>query len=110
MFIMAIFRRTLPIEAAYVSRYLVYTHILYAIICTFLFLKITQNWFQIALFTFSSFFYILNYNAGIICFDGILSTLKNTDYYYPAKVVAKHNADEACRLGIYCIEKHRFDK
>ena len=107
---MAVFRRDLPIESAYSSRYMVYTHLLFTIIITFLFMKRQNSKLFSTVIVFTSCFYILNYTPGKVGFSSFYSVLKDNDYFYPFKETAKQRAEEACSQNIYCIEKHRSDK
>ncbi len=95
----------------YCSRYLIYPHFLFAITFVFLLVKLKERKITRPLIIIFTLLMLVNYNMdkgdGVFGFEFLNKTLKNTDYYYPDKNGAKEAAESACRLQIYCIEKHR---
>jgi hypothetical protein len=110
MVIMSFFRGKLPIEQAYSSRYFVYTHLIWAVTCAFLFAKLHAFRLRMAVLVFSCSFYFLNFSDGLAGFQSFHGLLRNSEYYYPSREVAKQIADKSALDGIYFIEKHRADK
>lgn len=104
---MSYFRRTVPIEFATSSRYLIYSHLLYVIAVVFMFYRVDKMKLHLAVVVFTAISYLLTYNPGTVLFEGFRNTVKGTDFYFPNKEYAKQITDESCKLKIYCIEEAR---
>jgi len=106
--VMSIFRGNLPVESACSSRYLIYSHMLVAIIFIFFVIRY-QNTKKIKSITIATILllivtYALNYQEGEKGFINFYNTTKNATYDYPDPNRAKALTEEACKLNIYCIE------
>ena len=93
------------------SRYLVYPHLLIALVCILAMIKLKDKKVAMPvaiLFTLLMLVtYNMNFRGGLKDFARLKDTLKNTDYYYPHKEAAKDVANRACQAKIYCIEDNR---
>jgi hypothetical protein len=106
---MALCRGNLPILYATSSRYLVYSHIVITLVFIFLFIKVKYYPFFLASAIFSFIVYMTNFTSGIANYQWFYNSEKNDSYSCSpeGREQAKRITDESCRLGIYCIEKHR---
>ena len=93
------------------SRYLVYPHLLIAILFVFLLIRFKDKKIITPLAVLFTVIVLIAYNmncrSGLKGFAKLKETLKSTDYYYPRKDAAKQAAEQSCRLKIYCIEQNR---
>jgi hypothetical protein len=109
--VMSIFRGNLPIEGSCSSRYLIYSHLLVAVVFIFFLIRYQSQNILKRISTISVLIlvltYTLHYEEGRIGFETYYNTMKNTPYDYPDANRAKALTDEACKLNIYCIEQAR---
>lgn len=110
--VMAVFRGLLALDMAFSSRYFIYPHIITAIFFAFFLIRFQAQ--KVVLYTVVPvFLLVMGYVAKRNHDDGmgmLLALRMNTiteDYDYGNKEHAKEVADEACKLGIYCIEEKK---
>jgi hypothetical protein len=93
------------------SRYLIYPHLLTALLFILLFGKLRNKRsllpVSIPVVFLMLVIYARNFRGGEEGFARLRNTLKTTDYYYPDKSTAKTISDAACKAEIYCIEDNR---
>jgi hypothetical protein len=108
MGIMAIFRGNLPIQAAYSSRYFIYSHLMVALLFFFYMYKFKEhrltNNVSVGLVLFLLLVFARNYNDGKKNFEGFYNNMKTVKFDYPDPARAKAITDRACEFNIYCIE------
>lgn len=106
--VMSIFRGNLPIQAAYSSRYFIYSHLMVALLFFFFIYKYKgyrlSNNISVGLVLFLMFFFARNFNDGQKNFEGFYNNLKTVQFDYPDPARAKAITDRACDLNVYCIE------
>lgn len=107
----ALFRSSFKGVYFYTSRYLIYPHLLTAILFVFGFLKLNEKgikWPIIITFILIMFsVYKNNSEWGESGFNVENTRLITTNFVYPDQERAKVLTDEACRLNIYCIDEAR---
>lgn len=96
------------------SRYLIYPHLLVALLFLFLLIRMPQGNIRnvcLVLFPVTMLIaYKLNFNGGLWPLRDRNALIRDSDYYYPDKQYAKAVTETACKLNIYCIDKHRTVK
>ncbi|MDR3713571.1 MAG: hypothetical protein P4L51_12190 [Puia sp.] len=94
----------------YASRYLIYPHLLAAIVFLLAFRKLMEKnilWTVIILFCGMVYAYSNNYRYGQAGFERESLRAETLDYYYPDKHRAKVIAANACEAGIYCLQDEK---
>jgi hypothetical protein len=107
--VMSIFRGNLPIESACSSRYLIYSHMLVAIVFIFFLIRyqdsVKLKSRSVVIILLLIVTYTFNYEEGEKGFVNFYNTTKNAQFDYPDPVRAKALTEESCKLNIYCIEQ-----
>ncbi|MEO5892816.1 MAG: hypothetical protein ABIQ31_21380 [Ferruginibacter sp.] len=107
----AYFRSSLKGINFYTSRYLVYPHLLAAIVFIFAYIKLRAEKIRLvislAFIVAMVLVNVQNSRWGEMGLKIAYTRLTNYPFVYPDKERAKQLSDESCRLKIYCIEKHR---
>ncbi len=112
--VMSLFRGNMPLWCSTASRYHIYSHLLTAIAFVFLVIEMKNErivrsmMFTIVVGLF--FFYNWNVKDGGYGMKAFRTELRSMNYHYPDSSRARVISEEACKEGIYCIEKHRADK
>jgi hypothetical protein len=122
--IMSFFRGNLPVIVAYSSRYLIYSHLLLVSLFVWLLYKKEFENLEVSVSTKSKVFslpligpivamvvisYFFNSFDGRESFKSMHRTLMTERYFFPDSVKARVISENACRQGIYCIEKERVE-
>jgi len=107
----SLFRSNMKGIPFYSSRYLIYPHLLVCIAFIFICIRIKESklkWpITIACVLITFYTYSNNSNYGESGFIREKNRLESTDFQYPDKKRAEAIANEACTLGIYCINDER---
>lgn len=108
---MSVFRGNLPIQNSFSSRYHIYSHLVVAIVfCFFIYkfeLRARFNQATSLIVIILLFVYQRNYRIGKNEFVNMNNTIHVEEFDYPNKERAKMITEEACKRGIYCIDKER---
>jgi len=111
MGVVALFRYNVAGVVPNSSRYLIYPHLLMALIFIFMLYRF-QN--KKAIFPMAACCIVLlliqyrtNCNWGRDCMPALQHNLQYTDYYTDDKALSKQIADESCNRKIYCIQDFR---
>ena len=111
MAIVAYFRSNVKGIQIFTSRYLIYPHLLTAILFVFGFIKLGERkikWPVVIVFIMIMLsVFVQNREWGKSGFEVEYTRLINPDFVYPDKQRAKLVTEESCRLGIYCIQDER---
>ena len=98
-------------QASYTIRYLIYPHLLAAILFCILAIRLEQVKIRIYILVCLSIVFIKgykeNYDYGEKGYIRINNRLTTVNYNYPDSNYAKKIEVEACKSGIYCIEPNR---
>lgn len=109
--VMSVFRGNLPIECSFASRYFIYSHLVVALAYIFLVARLqhTKIWagLNTAVLALLLLFYWRNYHDGSNGFSSFRNDFRRMEFHYPDRQRALMITENACKEGIYCIDKNR---